>query len=315
MLKSVIINNLDYGDYNNHIEHDEHGNYRNYKEHNLTAYRLSYLEWNNKNASETIICLHGVTRNNRDFDFLAKELSISGLRIIAIDMLGRGNSDYLNNYNLYNYEVYETIILKAIEQLQLKSFSLIGSSMGGIIAFHLACKIPERINALVINDAGPYVEGNAQQILYKYINNYPEFSSKREAGDYLRFFLAPLNIREEKHWQHLIEYSFKTEKNEKKPRELKYLLNFDPNILLAIKQRAPVNSNYWEIWNNIDKKIPILILRGAKSRYLSSLVLEKMLKSRENIRYFEYANTGHTPSLMDPKQIEDIKAWLLQALK
>ena len=273
----------------------------------IKKHKISYLDWGDKNNPETIICLHGVTQNSRYFDYLAYELSLSGFRVIAVDMIGRGSSDYLEDYTLYNYQTYQEIMIDFIEQLSLKNFSLIGTSMGGIISLLLANKVPKKIKAVIINDIGPYIESRSQQILYKYVTHYPEFNSTDECRNYLKFFLAPLNITEEKHWNHLVEHNYKKNKD-------KFLLNFDYNIILSIRKRTASNSNLWEIWHDIDKKIPMLILRGERSRILSTMTLEKMLQTRERINYFEYKNTGHTPSLMDINQIDDIKVWLLNTL-
>jgi pimeloyl-ACP methyl ester carboxylesterase len=160
----------------------------------------------------------------------------------------------------------------------------------------------------VINDIGPHTDSVALKIISKYVCNYTEFNSIEEVSKYIRIFLRPLNIKSNEHWDHMIKYSVKKTKNNS------YVLDFDPQILVNFKNNANKNRDIWSIWNDIDRKIPILILRGEKSIMLTKETLLKMLESKDQIDFIEYSDVGHTPSLLEIQQLEDIKNWITKKL-
>ncbi|KYH12799.1 alpha/beta fold hydrolase [Neorickettsia sp. 179522] len=266
--------------------------------------KIVYLDWNCKGKLGPVICIHGINRNKRDFDYLAKTLAESDFRVIAIDVPGRGESEYMQP-ELYTYENYQKILLEFINRLAPQKCILVGTSMGGIISMMLASTIPQKIEALVINDIGPYTDFSAMMVLSKYLCMYPTFSSLDEAEKFLRVMLKPLGLRKEEHWQHVLHYSFRNTK------EGKYVLDFDPEIFRNHKEKITGSRDLWEIWHNINQNIPILALRGELSRMLSEETFTKMAQSHQKISCLEYAGIGHAPSLMDHKQLEDIKSWLL----
>lgn len=266
--------------------------------------KMVYMEWNHETEVDPVICIHGINRNKHDFEYLAHALVSHNFRVISLDMLGRGESEYIQR-ELYSYKSYEKILLEFVNRLSLRNFTLIGTSMGGIISMMLAAVIPQRINALVINDIGPYTDFSAMMLLSKYLCMYPTFSSLTEAEKFMRVMLKPLNLQKEEHWQHMLRHSFRSD------GEGRYVLDFDPEIFRAHKERITGARNLWEIWENIDQSIPIFVLRGELSRMLSKNTLTKMIESRQRISYIEYPNIGHAPSLLESNQLEDITSWLL----
>lgn len=272
----------------------------------LNNKKIAYLDWN-ESSKDVVVCIHGINRNKHDFDYLANYLSDNGFRIIALDVPGRGESDYLDHYSEYSYENYVKILTDFISGLKLEKFSLVGTSMGGVISIILCSRMPERIKALVINDIGPYTDSVTLKILAKYVCNYPVFKDMEEASNYIKIFLRPLNIRSEEHWKHMIEHSIR------RTKENTYILDFDPQILINFKNNAGKDRDLWEMWHQIDKKVSILILRGEKSNMLSKDTALKMLEGRGNIKLIEYENVGHTPSLLEVRQCKDVGDWLILA--
>ncbi|ACT69801.1 hydrolase, alpha/beta fold family [Neorickettsia risticii str. Illinois] len=266
--------------------------------------KIVYLDWNHKGKLGPVICIHGINRNKRDFDYLARTLAESDFRVIAIDVPGRGESEYMQA-DLYTYENYGKILLEFINRLALQRCVLVGTSMGGIISMMLASTIPQKIEALVINDIGPYTDFSAMIVLSKYLSMYPTFSSLEEADKFLRVMLKPLGLLKEEHWQHMLRHSFRN------TEEGKYVLDFDPEIFRNHRENITGSRDLWKIWDNINQNIPILALRGEFSRMLSKETFTKMAQSHQRISCVEYTGIGHAPSLMDHKQLEDIKSWLL----
>ncbi|WP_038560100.1 alpha/beta fold hydrolase [Neorickettsia helminthoeca] len=264
---------------------------------------IVYLDWNRNSKLSPIICIHGVNRNKHDFDYLAAGLVKNGFRVIALDMLGRGESSYMDR-ELYTYQTYKVIMLEFIERLNLSRFSLVGTSMGGIISMMVAADMPGYIGTLIINDIGPYTDKSAMLTLSKYLCMYPEFEHLAEAEKFLRVLFKPLNLSEEEHWQHMINSSMRRKENGK------YVLNFDPEIFRGHKEKITGSRDLWKVWESIDNSIPILVLRGELSRMLSKETLIQMVQLRPNASYIEYPGIGHAPSLFGDNQIKDVISWL-----
>jgi len=114
---------------------------------------LSYTEWGDPKNTNILFCVHGLSRNARDFDYLADRLS-KQYRVICLDVVGRGKSQYLEDKSLYTYETYVTDILAIFKHLDLKNVDFLGTSMGGIIGMITAGVDPSLINKLILNDIG-----------------------------------------------------------------------------------------------------------------------------------------------------------------
>ncbi|MBV8224369.1 MAG: alpha/beta hydrolase, partial [Verrucomicrobia bacterium] len=71
-------------------------------------HRISYTEWGQASARPPVICVHGLTRNGRDFDCLAHALEGDERQVFCPDIVGRGKSDWLANPADYNYAQYLT---------------------------------------------------------------------------------------------------------------------------------------------------------------------------------------------------------------
>ena len=255
-------------------------------------------------GDSTILCLHGLARNSADFYYLAKSLA-EDHKVICLDMPGRGHSDYLQNAKKYNYNTYYHCVINFINDLGINKVKIVGTSMGGIIAMYVAAYSPAIVESIVLNDIGPYINLKALQNLATHIKKFPCFANKKEVSDYLRFFLSPLALQKEEHWSHMIENSIKLSDDGN------YYLNYDPKIgqtFVQSVQDMDQGMDLWHVWKKIDK--PILILRGKKSPILTHTTVEKMISSRDNVQYIEYPGVGHVPSLMENKQITDIKKWL-----
>lgn len=270
------------------------------------SYNLYYGEWG-KNNRHTVICLHGLTRNSRDFDYIANALAEAHFRVICVDLVGRGQSSWLKNKDLYNYSTYCKSIIYLIKSLNLKKVNIIGTSLGGIIAMYLAEYMPSLCNKIVLNDIGPFMDAASREIIAKYINFYPQFADRQSALKYLKSLLKPFGIKKDEHWQHLIYYSFIINK------EGKYVLAFDPAISQNFNDSVKISPelDLWETWNNIPISIPILLIRGELSKVLPKETAEKMLTSRPNMDYLEFKEVGHTPALLESEQINPIVNWLL----
>ncbi len=269
--------------------------------------RLAYTEWGDSGNPDILVCVHGLTRNSRDFDYIAESLQ-SDYRVIAIDMPGRGRSDWLNDKTRYNYATYIADIQSLMQSLEIKQADWLGTSMGGLIGMVLSASAPGFIQRMVMNDVGPYLSGKALQRIQKYVSIQPRFSTLKEVENHLRTVLAPFGINDDTHWHHIVEHSAMIQDDGT------LRLAYDADIVKAFaapKDDGTVDDvDLWPIWEQV--KVPLLLVRGETSDILTRETADKMVQSKgSNIDFVEFPGIGHAPALMETTQIRAIKDWLL----
>ena len=172
------------------------------------VYKVALHHWGDTDNEQKLICLHGLTRNARDFDFVAKALA-SKFHVIAIDVVGRGESDWVDDKLYYNYDTYIEDMVQIISQLKLTKINLLGTSMGGVIGMGLSIQMPGLIDKMVLNDIGTFIPRSALVRIAKYITIMPEFNSFQEAKAFFKVILVNFGIKEEQHWDHIVTHSTK----------------------------------------------------------------------------------------------------------
>jgi pimeloyl-ACP methyl ester carboxylesterase len=275
------------------------------------THRLAVLDWGNPNSQRVAICVHGLTRNARDFDFLAAQLAATGRRVLSISMAGRGESDWLADPMGYNYASYVADCLAVMDNFHIREVDWIGTSMGGIIGMMVAASNPRRIKKLVMNDIGALLSKEALARIYDYVRTMPaQFETRTEAEAYLRNAFAPWNITDTPIWQGFVDSSLIT-----RDGALRYAC--DPAIAVPL---AASSKNFTEvtdvnlsaIWNEV--QTPTLILRGEQSDILSEETVKAMRSTNLNTESLTYPNVGHAPALMTDADTKPILQWLDRSL-
>jgi len=269
--------------------------------------QLAWAEWGDANAARTAVCVHGLTRNGRDFDVLAEALARDGWRVVAPDVPGRGRSERLRRSEDYTYPVYLAALSALIGRLAVPSVAWIGTSMGGLIGMMLAAQPGTPIRRLVINDIGPFIPKASLQRIADYIGQERGFDSLEALEAYLRRVHAPFGALTDAQWRHLAAYS-------SAPAEKGGLrLHYDPAIAQAFKA-APIDDiALWPVWEAI--ACPVLVLRGAESDLLLEDTAEEMTRrgaaaARGQVRLRTIAGAGHAPALMAPDQVAIVREFL-----
>jgi len=266
-------------------------------------HRLNYLQWGEENH-ETLICVPGITRNARDFDYLAAKMS-SQYRIICPDIAGRGDSDHLENDEAYNYLQYNADMNALIARLRVDQVNWLGTSMGGIIGMVLASVPNTPIKRLIINDIGPEVSRDALMSIAEYIGKSEEFASLTEAETYLREIYSEFAPMSDSDWQEMAKHSSKSTDSGA------YRLKFDPKIGDAFRDSITYfDIDMWDTWEQIS--CPVLVLRGKDSRFLTQETAARMQDNRPDVTLVEFENTGHTPTLRNAEQVSVIEEWLTE---
>lgn len=264
-------------------------------------HRIVYTQWGDAHNKRVVICAHGLTRNGRDFDFLATELAKSW-RVACPDLAGRGHSDWLICREDYNLPLYLADMAALIARLGVDKVDWIGTSLGGLIGIVLAAQINSPIRKLVLNDIGPYISKRVLKHIAGYIGADPRFKSLAEAEIYLHkihFSSGPLNDAQ---WAHVVQYS--TRQDEKG----RYALHYDPSINDFLTKHADEDIDLWSLWERVS--CPVLVLRGVKSGVLASKTAQRMLTDNSDTELIEIPKVGHAPTLMDSAQIKAINNWL-----
>lgn len=275
-------------------------------------HRLAYQDWGKPLVTQsTLLCVHGLTRNSGDFDFLAHQLK-DNFHVICPDIVGRGKSDWLGDPSLYNYSQYLSDMACLFSRLKLsnqkkieKRIDWIGTSMGGLLGMLIAAQNNSPIHRLILNDIGPEVPQKALLRIKNYIEGYPTFKTLAEAKAYIKEGLRSFGNLIESQWDHITNASIKKEGNT-------YIMSYDPELITAyqsaLENKKTTENSLWDIWKNI--KCPILLLRGLQSDVLENTTVMKMKKLKPDMEIVEFDHVGHAPALMDLQQTDVIKKWL-----
>jgi len=148
-------------------------------------HRVAYNEWARKDRAQTVICVHGLSRNAHDFDALAQALE-QERRVASVDLVGRGRSDWLADKQQYNFATYCADMVALMARLGQETYDWVGTSLGGFIGMFLAAQPNSPIRRLVINDAGAFVPKAAPQRMLEYVGIERSFESLAEAEKYFR---------------------------------------------------------------------------------------------------------------------------------
>lgn len=269
--------------------------------------RLSFREFGDINNPNVAVCVHGLSRNARDFDRLATALS-SRYRVICPDMAGRGDSDWLDDKNGYNYITYISDIGALLLHLKITKVDWVGTSMGGIIGMMIAAQQPFLIKRMVINDIGAVVSAEGLKRILSFVGKKNVFDNRQEAMDVLKYYLQPFGITQEADWEFMCDISFRQQPDGR------YHFNYDPEITKPFKEAAMATGNVISdidlslAWNAV--QCPVLILRGTESDILDAATSQSMLKRTPATKLVEFPLVGHAPALLSPDQIRVITDWL-----
>ena len=263
-------------------------------------HRLAYFEWGDPGNGRVAVCVHGVGRNARDFDVFAEALSATH-RVLAVDMPGRGESDWLADPNDYVFPVYLTTLTALIARSGAETVDWIGTSMGGLLGIVIAAQPKNPIARLVINDVGPAIEPAALERIRGYFGLDPTFATYAEIEQYIRTVSAPFGPLTDAQWEHV------TRTNVRQRPDGRWGLAYDPGIAVPFRASA-APPDLWPLWDAI--RCPTLVLRGAQSDLLSTATAVQMAARGPMPSVLEFAGVGHAPMLMSAEQIEPVARFL-----
>lgn len=265
-------------------------------------HRIAYYDWPGPPGAGTVLCVHGLTRNGRDFDSLAEALS-KHFRVVCPDVAGRGRSEWLDHWEDYGYPLYLADMAALIARLDVEEVLWVGTSMGGLIGMLLAAEPATPIRRLVVNDIGPLIAKEGLQRIATYVGKDPSFPSLDALEAYLRQVSANFGRLADAQWRHMASHAAR-----QKP-DGTVGLAYDPRIGDAFRNGPLDDVDLWPQWDRV--ACPSLVLRGKDSDLLRAPDAHAMTERGPRAKLVEFAGIGHAPALMAEDQIAIVRDFLL----
>ena len=270
----------------------------------MGLHNMHYTEWGARDNPRIVVCVHGLTRNGRDFDALAQALE-GNFRVVCPDIAGRGKSSWLfdkQGYGLAQYVADITTLLARLTADGEREMLWVGTSMGGMIGMALASLPQTPLRKLVLNDVGTLIPKESLERIGKYVGKSPSFKTLEETIAYVRFVSAPFGPLTDAQWEHL------TFHNAKQSADGLWSMNYDPGIAVPFQKEPHTDIDLWPVYERIT--CPTLLLRGADSDLLLRDTAQAMTQRGPKATLVEFAGVGHAPMLMADDQIRAVKEFL-----
>ena len=281
------------------------------------GHRMAYWQWGDEQSSHMVVCVHGLTRQGRDFDTLAQALcrqATAPIRVICPDVAGRGQSDWLKDPMGYQIPAYAADMLAMLAHLRPTKLDWVGTSMGGVIGMILAGQpdlpLPVPVRKLVLNDVGPVMQWQALQRIGQYLGHTGKFASLQEAADALWATSSSFGPHSPAQWLALSEPMVKP-----MPQCPGFLtLRYDPGIAVPFRSATPDSvaqgeAMLWQLYDNI--KAATLLVRGAQSDLLTLETARAMTQRGPRARLRQFEGIGHAPTFVADDQVQAVISFLL----
>jgi pimeloyl-ACP methyl ester carboxylesterase len=289
------------------------------------------MEWGDSRNAHLVVCVHGLTRNCRDFDVLAAALA-PYCRVVCMDVVGRGQSDWLEHKD-YGFDLYMSDAAALLARLtapvpesrfghfmrrmarrSVPRVDWIGTSMGGLIGMMLAAKQGNPIRRLVLNDVGPHVPWNALvRLKLEHAGEDQYFPDLAAVEAHLRRACATFGPLDDARWREVTLHGARL------LDDGRYALAYDPGIISALRGGSNAEVEFgsdflfgvdlWPTWDAV--KCPTLVLRGQESDLLLASTVAEMRRRNALVRVVEFPGIGHAPWLMSGDQINIVRDFLL----
>jgi pimeloyl-ACP methyl ester carboxylesterase len=286
-------------------------------------HRMAYWRWGDPQARHVVVCAHGLTRQGRDFDSLAKALvvkSSKALQVICPDVTGRGQSEWLSNAAGYQIPQYASDMLSMLGQIQaqlgpdggVQNLDWVGTSMGGLIGMVLAGQaglpLPTPIRRLVLNDVGPAITWSSVQRMQTYVGQFGLYQNLDEVASVLRALSQGFGPVPDDLWREMSSHMTRP------GADGALTLHYDPQIgvpVRAMSQEAAAagEAALWALYDQIQAKT--LLIRGQDSDLLTPETAHEMTLRGPRARLETWPGFGHAPTLTSVEQMEVVAQFLL----
>ena len=273
-------------------------------------HRVAYWEWGDPQNPRVLLCVHGLTRQGRDFDVLAKAMS-EHYRVVCPDIAGRGESDRLTDPQEYVVPRYAADMVTLLARLNAETVHWVGTSMGGLIGMVVASLSPRPlVSKLVMNDVGPVLPPQAIARIGAYLGVPLRWDSVEQAADYLWTISKSFGPHTREQWLAL------TRPMLRQADDGAWRLHYDPAIAIPFQTSTNESAAAFEayLWAAYDAlQCPTLLLRGADSDLLTPAHAQEMTQRGPRARLHQFAGVGHAPTLIADDQVQLVREFLLAA--
>jgi pimeloyl-ACP methyl ester carboxylesterase len=270
-------------------------------------HRMAYWEWGDPAQREVVVCVHGLTRQGRDFDRLAQDLA-PHRREVCPDVVGRGRSDWLEDPAGYAIPSYVADMVTLLARLDATTVDWVGTSMGGLIGLGVAALKGSPLRRLVLNDVGPRIEPATLQRIGSYVGQGGRWPSLAAAAEAIWALSTGFGPHSPDDWLTLTEPLLRQD------ADGSWVLRYDPAIGVPLRAVTPQLTAAGEalLWKAYDSvRCPTLLLRGELSDLLSAETAEAMTARGPQARLHTVPGVGHAPTLVDPAQRAVVRDFLL----
>lgn len=269
-------------------------------------HRMAYWEWGDPRNERVLVCVHGLSRQGRDFDTLALDLA-QEYRVVCPDVVGRGRSDWLADPMGYSVPAYVADMVTLLARLDAGQVDWVGTSMGGLIGLGVASLPGSPLRRLVLNDVGPTIQWQALQRIGTYLGMPAHWRTLDEAADALWAISQGFGQHTREQWLALTRPQLKPDGDGFQP-------HYDPAIAVPFRAITPEiaaagEAMLWQSWDRV--RCPVLLLRGAESDLLSAETADRMMQRGPRTQLRAFAGVGHAPMLVQPEQRQAVREFLL----
>ena len=284
---------------------------------------MAYWQWGQLDSPHVVLCVHGLTRQGRDFDVLAQALvaqaSSVGIRVICPDVAGRGESDWLKDPAGYQVPAYAADMLSLLAHLHAQSpigtLDWVGTSMGGLIGI-VVCGQPGLplavpVRKLVLNDVGPALQWQAIERIGAYLGKSGHFNTVQEAADAMWTISQSFGPHTPEQWLALSQPMLRPVSP---AADSPLRLHYDPAIAEPFKLTTQEGAQQgeamlWQLYDGIQAQT--LVVRGAESDLLSLETAQVMTQRGPHAKLVQFEGVGHAPTLIAKDQIAAVAGFLL----
>lgn len=290
------------------------------------GHRMAYWQWGQPDSPHVVLCVHGLTRQGRDFDVLAQALCVqagalegAGIRVVCPDVAGRGESEWLKDPIGYQVPAYAADMLALLAQLHAQApivtLDWVGTSMGGLIGMVVCGQpglpLPVPVRKLVLNDVGPALQWGAIQRIGAYLGQAGHFDTLQEAADAMWTISSSFGPHTPAQW---LALSTPMVRPVTPDAESPLRLHYDPDIAIPFKLADEAGAQHgeamlWQLYDAIQAET--LLVRGAQSDLLSPQTALAMTQRGPRANLVEFDGVGHAPTLVAHDQIAAVTGFLL----
>jgi pimeloyl-ACP methyl ester carboxylesterase len=280
---------------------------------------MAYWSWGDQAASHVVVCVHGLTRQGRDFDLLAqalvasaKDANLPAIRVVCPDVVGRGKSEWLPDPMGYQFAQYAgdmAVLLQSLHaQHPIQRLDWVGTSMGGVIGMLLAAQpLPTPLQNLVLNDIGPVVSWSSILNMKTYVGEVGKFQTVQDAANAMWEISKSFGPHTSEEWLALSQHMVR------RLDDGTYSLHYDPALRVPIRavtqeQAQAGEAALWQVYDAI--QCNTFLIHGAQSELLSLAAVNEMQQRGPRVKVATVQGVGHAPTLTHPDQIDIVRHFL-----